>query len=193
MASTCTNKRHATCNGDDGVRPTKQMKPSSLAPRTFYYVRAVQDGDEGYRQVWSSKPYLASTQQEAAHLFLKRLVTHTNALETCVGLHIRVFKWDPEEEDEPELLFASDRIHEVEDDDDDTESLSFVGTTFDLPTTILTVNAEGVVTKDEPKSPDDIVCDLCNQPKHLHGAEVDCEGACDGPAGEGCECSHHNR
>ena len=182
----CTNKRPAACNDDDGVQPAKKMRPSS------YYVSAVQDGDEGYRQVWSSKPYFARTQQEAAHLFLKRLVTHTNALETCVGLHIRVFKWDPEEEDEPVLLFASDHIHETGDDDDDTESLPFGGTTFDLQNTVLTVNAQGVVTKDEPKSPDDIVCDWCNQPKHLPGSEVDCDHVCDGPAGEGCECSHHN-
>ena len=188
--------KDSKANGkSSGSNIVPTVKKVDRTPPTTKKVKEVKDynvfvnKDDDF-QFWASNPYSATSPREAAHQFLKGVDTSIGRPETLVGAQVQVEERDPEEE--PTISFVLNGEHETE--DKYVDAIDFIDdtTTFDLPTTVLTVNAEGVVTKDEPKSPDDIVCDLCNQPKHLHGAEVDCDGACDGPAGEGCECSHHN-
>lgn len=176
--------KNSKANGSSGSNIVSSG--TKVSRKKFYNVCAELDSTtEGYVRYRARNPYYVASPREAAQRFLRGIVTGVDAPDTCVGMDVQTFEWDPEE-DEP-------TISRDDDDDEYTEHIPFVDktATFDLPTTVLTVNAQGVVIKDEPKSPDDIVCDLCNQPKHLPGSEVDCEGACDGPAGE-CECSHHN-
>lgn len=188
--------KESKANGkSSGSNIVPTVKKVDRTPPTTKKVKEVKDynvfvnKDDNF-QFWASNPYSATSPREAAHQFLKGVDTSTGRPETLVGAQVQVEERDPEEE--PTISFVLNGEHETEDKYVDAIDFIDETTTFDLRTTVLTVNAEGVVTKDEPKSPDDIVCDLCNQPKHLHGAEVDCEGACDGPAGEGCQCSHHN-
>jgi len=173
----------------------KHKLPSKSTPtKSLYIVTAHQKvGDDDI--YIDSDPLVAHTAGEAVAEFMKLVDTNPDRPKTLSGCQIRCRKFN---HTEPiQVRIYQNGVHEHQNIFVDEPTTLRVNTSekenvMELPTSILTLNPQDEVIREIRKSPDQIVCDDCGQPKHLHGSTVRCNSACDGPAGEGCECGHHN-